>query len=292
MSEELTPHSALRTPHSVGLIGWPVAHSLSPVMQDAAFAACGLAWRYELWPVPAEALAITVAGLRRGVIAGANVTVPHKTAVLPLLDELSAAAQRLGAVNTIVHADGRLIGHNTDVTGFWAALEAAGELPSGSHAVILGAGGAARAVYWALHEHAIPTTVLARNVGAAAALLTLTDNGDGQAGTLDSITLRLALEGATLLVNTTSAGMWPHADESPLPPGVTLPPDLLVYDLVYRPRRTRLLAQAAAAGCRTLDGLGMLLHQGAASFELWTGQRAPLAVMRAALEAALASEMG
>ena len=99
MSEERTPHSALRTPHSVGLIGWPVAHSLSPVMQDAAFAACGLEWRYELWPVPPEALAITVAGLRRGVIAGANVTVPHKTAVLPLLDD-AAARRRSGSARS------------------------------------------------------------------------------------------------------------------------------------------------------------------------------------------------
>jgi shikimate dehydrogenase len=272
------------------LVGWPVAHSLSPPMQDAAFAACGLPWRYELWPTPPDALATTITGLRRVGVAGANVTVPHKTAVLPLLDDLSAAARRLGAVNTIVHDGERLVGHNTDVTGFWAALEEAGGLNPGSRAVVLGAGGAARAVYWALHEHAVPTTVLARNVGAAAALLTLTDRGDGQAGTLDSITLRLALEGATLLVNTTSAGMWPQADESPLPPGMTLPSSLLVYDLVYRPRRTRLLAQAAAAGCRTLDGLGMLLHQGAAAFTLWTGEPAPLTVMRAALEQAMSDE--
>jgi shikimate dehydrogenase len=282
--------AALRIPHTVGLIGWPVAHSLSPPMQEAAFVACELPWRYELWPTPPDALATTIAGLRRAGIAGANVTVPHKTAVLPLLDDLSAAARRLGAVNTIVHDGERLVGHNTDVTGFWAALEEAGGQNPGSRAVILGAGGAARAVYWALHEHGIPTTVLARNAGAAAALLTLTDRGDGWAGTLDVITVRLALEGATLLVNTTSAGMWPHADESPLPPGTILPPGLLVYDLVYRPRRTRLLAQAEAAGCRTLDGLGMLLHQGAAAFTLWTGEPAPLPLMRAALERAINEE--
>ncbi len=276
----------------MGLIGWPVTHSLSPLMQNAAFAACGLNWRYELWPVPPDTLAATVAGLRRAGIVGANVTVPHKTAVLPLMDGLSAGAHLLGAVNTIVYTEGRLVGHNTDVTGFWQALVEAGGLPPGGRAVLLGAGGAARAVYGALRTHGIGVTVLARNIAAAANLLNMTKPGDGIAGTLDAHALVAALEGATLLVNATSIGMWPYVDASPIPTGVQLPPHLLVYDLVYRPRRTRLLAQATAAGCRTLDGLGMLLHQGAASFELWTGQRAPIAVMRAALETALANEPG
>jgi shikimate dehydrogenase len=271
------------------LIGWPVGHSLSPAMQNAAFAAAGLDWTYALWPTPPPELARAVKGLRREGIAGANVTVPHKTAVLRQLDDLSGTARSLGAVNTIVHADGRLIGHNTDVTGFWAALAEAGGLAPGRRAVVLGAGGAARAVCWALLAHEVRVTVLARKVAAAEELCSMADYGYMDAGRLDTTMLTGALQQAALLVNATPVGMWPQADESPLPPGVALPPGLLVYDLVYRPRRTRLLAQAAAAGCRTLDGLGMLLHQGAAAFELWTGRRAPLAVMRAALDAAASS---
>jgi shikimate dehydrogenase len=272
------------------LIGWPVAHSLSPAMQNAAFAACGLDWHYELWPVPREGLTRAVKNLRRAGIAGANVTVPHKTAVQRWLDDLSGAARGLGAVNTIVHEDGRLIGHNTDVTGFWQALAEVGGVAPGRRAVVLGAGGAARAVCWALLAHEVYVTVLARRVAAAEELLNMADYGKSEAGTLDAPTLAAALKKAALLVNATPTGMWPHADESPLPPGVALPRSLLVYDLVYRPRRTRLLAQAEAAGCPTVDGLGMLLHQGAAAFELWTGELAPLAVMRAALEDAARAE--
>jgi shikimate dehydrogenase len=272
------------------LIGWPVAHSLSPPMQNAAFAAAGLEWRYELWPTQRTELRARVRGLRRAGIAGANVTVPHKTAVLPLLDDLSGAARLLGAVNTIVVDDGRLIGHNTDGTGFWQALAAVGGVGPGRRAVVLGAGGAARAVCWALLVHEVYVTVLARRVGAAEDVLSMADVGGGEAGALNARTLSAALNGAALLVNATPVGMWPHADESPLPPGVVLPPGLLVYDLVYRPRRTRLLAQAEAAGCRTLEGLGMLLHQGAEAFELWSGLRPPLPVMRAALEEAASDE--
>ena len=286
-----TIHDPQSTIHNqVGLIGWPVAHSLSPGMQNAAFAAAGLEWRYELWPTQRTELRARVRGLRRGGIAGANVTVPHKTAVLPLLDDASEVARGLGAVNTIVQEDGRLIGHNTDVTGFWQALAEVGGVAPGRRAVVLGAGGAARAVCWALLAHEVYVTVLARRVGAAEELLNMADYGSSEAGTLDAPTLAAALKKAALLVNATPAGMWPHADESPLPPGVALPRSLLVYDLVYRPRRTRLLAQAEAAGCPTVDGLGMLLHQGAAAFELWTGLHPPLAVMRAALEDAARAE--
>jgi shikimate 5-dehydrogenase len=137
-----------------------------------------------------------------------------------------------------------------------------------------------------LLAHEVRVTVLARKVAAAEDLCSMADYGYAEAGRLDATTLSGALKKAALLVNATPAGMWPHADESPLPPGVGLPRGLLVYDLVYRPRRTRLLAQAEADGCRTLDGLGMLLHQGAAAFELWTGQPAPLQLMQERLDEA------
>jgi shikimate dehydrogenase len=283
--------SELLSSQAVGLIGWPVEHSLSPAMQNAAFAACGLDWRYELWPTPIETLAERVAGLRQAGVAGANVTVPHKTAVLPLLDKVQPGAAAVGAVNTIVHDGLALIGYNTDLAGFRQALAEAGGVAPGGRAVVLGAGGAARAACAALQQQGIPVLVLARRMDAAHQLADdLGAHGPIGGGPLAAATLRLVLRDAALLVNATSVGMWPTVDESPLPPGVALPPGLLVYDLVYRPRPTRLLAEAAAAGCRTLDGLGMLLHQGAAAFTLWTGQPAPLAVMRAALERAMSDE--
>ena len=289
--QTLIPHSSFLIPQAVGLIGWPVEHSLSPVMQNAAFAEGGLDWTYELWPTPLEGLAERVMGLRQAGVAGANVTVPHKTAVLPLLDEVQPGAAAVGAVNTIVHDGLQLIGYNTDLAGFWQALAEVGGAPAGGRAVVLGAGGAARAACAALLQHGIPVLVLARRMEAAHQLADeLGDLGPIGGGPLAAATLRLVLRDAALLVNATSVGMWPAVDASPLPPGVPLPPHLLVYDLVYRPRQTRLLAQAAAAGCRTLDGQGMLLHQGAAAFTLWTGQPAPIAVMRAALERAMSDE--
>ena len=289
--QTLIPHSSFLIPQAVGLIGWPVAHSLSPAMQNAAFAACGLDWTYDLWPTPLEALAERVAGLRQAGVAGANVTVPHKTAVLPLLDEVQPDAAAVGAINTIVHDGLHLIGYNTDLAGFWQALAEADGVPPGGRAVVLGAGGAARAACTALLQHSIPVLVLARRMDAAHQLAEdLSAHGPIGGGPLTAATLRLVLRDVALLVNATSVGMWPAVDESPLPPGVPLPPDLLVYDLVYRPRPTRLLAQAAAAGCRTRDGLGMLLHQGAAAFTLWTGQPAPVAVMRAALDEGMRNE--
>jgi shikimate dehydrogenase len=260
-------------------------------MQNAAFAACGLDWTYTLWPTPLDTLAERVAGLRQAGVAGANVTVPHKTAVLPLLDEVDSGAVAVGAVNTIVHDGLHLIGYNTDLAGFRQGLTEAGDVPPGGRALVLGAGGAARAACAALLQQGIPVLVLARRMDAAHQLADdLGAHGPIGGGPLTAATLRLVLRDMALLVNATSAGMWPAVDDSPLPPGVPLPPGLLVYDLVYRPRPTRLLREATAAGCRTLDGLSMLLHQGAAAFTLWTGQSAPLAVMRAALDEGMRNE--
>jgi shikimate dehydrogenase len=272
----------------VSLLGWPVAHSHSPAMQNAAFAAAGLPWQYDLWPTPPDELAATVARLRDPAVRGANVTVPHKTAIMALLDEITADAQAIGAVNTIVHDGARLVGYNTDSAGFWQALVEAGAQPAGGRVVILGAGGAARAAAWALLTHGLSVSLLARRADEARALTAeFATHGQIAGAGLTAATFTASLHRAVLLVNATPAGMEAQADESPLPPGVRLPAGLLVYDLIYRPQPTRLLREAAAQGCRTLDGLAMLLYQGAAAFTLWTGQPAPVEVMRAALEQAL-----
>jgi shikimate dehydrogenase len=280
----------------LGLIGHPVAHSRSPALQQAALDACGIAARYALWDTPPAALAARVAALRAPGVLGANVTVPHKLAVLPLLDALAPSAARLaGAVNTIVverDAGTRLVGHSTDVSGLRAALGEVGATLAGQRVVLLGAGGAAHAVAGlALDDGARSVTVAARRPEAsvelvehvrqrlpesAASLVATPLAGDAPAA---------ALAECDLLINATSAGM-DGADPCSLFDLALLarcPPDALVCDLVYAPAETPLLHAARARGLRTLNGLPMLLHQGAAAFTLWTGRPAPLAVMRAAL---------
>ena len=267
-----------------GVLGWPVAHSRSPAMHNAAFAAAGLDARYVPFAVEPGALADAVRGLRALGIAGVNVTVPHKTSVLPLLDSVDEAARAVGAANTVVReADGRLHGTNTDAEGLVRALVEAGALLDGAQALVLGAGGAARAAVFGLRRAGAQVTVAARNVGAASAF-----SGDVVA-LGDHASLRAAFARADLVVQATTATMaaaeHAHArafvDALPL---VALRRGTLVVDLVYAPRDTALLLAARGGGARTLDGLAMLLHQGALAFELWTGLPAPLTVMRAALE--------
>lgn len=272
----------------VGLIGYPVAHSRSPAMHRAAFAACGLAWTYELLPVPPDALAETLDKVRGATWRGVNVTVPHKQAVMPLLDAITPNAHLIGAVNTIVNEGGRLIGHNTDWRGFLAALREGGFEPQGCRVVLLGAGGAARAVLYALLESNATVTIANRNRDKAQQLaaefgarfqrdIPVLSMGEEDA-------LQNALAEATLLVNSTSVGMSPDIHATPLPPSVILPSHLTVYDLVYAPRETLLLKEAQEAGATAIDGLGMLVHQGAEAFRLWTGLEPPVGVMRAAVE--------
>lgn len=276
-------------PTYVGLLGWPVAHSRSPAMQNAAFRACGLNWEYLLLPVRPEHVQDAVRGLRAFGFGGANVTVPHKQAVMAALDEVTTEARAIGAVNTIVHRDGRLVGYNTDALGFLRALREAGFDPRGCRAVVLGAGGAARAVVYALLAARAQVTIANRTVSRAR------DLGD-QLGALfgsrvivlplSAETLAPALAAADLLVNTTSVGM-SHRDDppmtaDPLPAELSLRPGLVVNDLVYSPLETPLLRRARNAGADVVNGLGMLVHQGAAAFELWTGEKAPVEIMRAA----------
>lgn len=272
-----------------GIIGYPVGHSLSPIFQQAAFAHSGLDVVYERWETPLPDLPARVAALRAPDVLGANVTVPHKEHVIPLLDEVGGLAARAGAVNTIVNRDGRLFGFNTDGPGFVAALrqEAFFE-PAGRSFLLLGAGGAARGIALALLEaRAAAVDIWNRTPERAAAL----------ARDLGAPARALAdlpqLAGYDCLVNCTTVGM----KGGPAPEGLPCPldsagPGLLVVDIVYAPRVTPLLREAAARGLRTLGGLPMLIYQGALAFELWTGLPAPVDVMVRAAENELARREG
>jgi shikimate dehydrogenase len=287
--------SVLEATKRIGLLGYPVSHSLSPAMHNAAFAQYGLPYIYSLLPTTPDDFAATIQNCIYEGFAGWNITVPHKERLIPLLHEASDEVRATGACNTVRVEGSKLLGFNTDPTGFMAGLAEAGSIPSGSKVVILGAGGAARAVAWALASARHDVCLLSRKPEQAervAAALHPVVRSTIIPSTLDCKTLEECLEGASMLVNCTPAGMWPHSEESPLPTGTRIPSTehLLVYDLVYRPRPTRLLVEAAAAGCRTQDGLAMLVHQGAASFRLWTGREAPVETMRQACIEALAEQ--
>jgi shikimate dehydrogenase len=273
-------------PLLAGVIGDPVAHSRSPAIHNAAFANLGIGARYELWPTSAIDLPARIESLRAPHILGANVTLPHKVAVLPLLDRLDVDAVAIGAVNTIVReADGALSGANTDAPAFLASLREDGLYePAGQTTLILGASGAARAAAVVLIGAGIERLIVVnRTLERAEALL-----GDALAATErdpqlfalapDDPALPGLLAETTLIVNATSLG-W-SADDTPLAAEL-IPAGALVFDMVYRP--TQLLRDAAMRGARPLDGAGMFVRQAALAFERWTGQPAPLDVMRAAL---------
>jgi shikimate dehydrogenase len=272
----------------VGLLGYPVEHSLSPAMHNSAFAALGLNWCYLPLPVLPERLREAMAGLRALSFVGANVTVPHKEAVMPLLDRVTPEAQAVGAVNAIamssaVVREGSSVGYNTDWQGFLTALSEGGFDPQGKRAVVLGAGGAARAVVYALAHGGAQVTVLNRTPARAQVLVQdfspLFSSLSFCFFSLTSQTLEKQTTEAHLLVNTTPVGMWPEVDQSPWPEDLAFPGHLTVFDLVYNPRQTKLLRQAQAVGAKAIAGLGMLVHQGAAAFELWTGEKAPVETM-------------
>lgn len=272
---------------AIALIGDPVSHSASPAMQRAAFAAAGLAMDYTAVRIGAQELVVAFPDLRRR-FAGLNVTRPLKEEVLPLLDAVSPAAAGAGSVNTVVFSGGAAQGDSTDGAGFLAALARVPH-PRVRRALILGTGGAARAVAAALRQNGATVEVAGRNAGAAQRLRE--HLGVDVIGT-DVGSIAAAVRSADLLVNATPVGAegGPAMSTLPatvLPDTVPLHPALVVVDLVYRPRRTPLLERAALAGCRTVEGIEMLIEQGARSFELWTGGRAPVPEMRRAAYAAL-----
>lgn len=271
------------TTRTVGVIGWPVSGSLSPRIHNAAFEALGLDWVYVALPVPSGALAEALEGLPALGFSGANVTMPHKTGSADLVGDLSEDAERLRSVNTILCVPSGLEGHNTDAPGFGRFLRTdAGFDPAGRTALLYGAGGAARACALSLArdglgELAVAVRSPARADGVRTAL-------EGLATRVTVVQLDVALDRPVdLLVNATPLGAVGEA--LPLPP---LGPGTIVVDLLYRPSTTPLLEAARAAGARSFGGLGLLLHQAALSFELWTGQAPSLDVMSAAALAALA----
>jgi shikimate dehydrogenase len=273
----------------VVLIGHPVSHSLSGAMQQAAFDALGVDATYELWDRPPMELPDAVAELRGDDFLGANLTIPHKERVVPLVDRLTEEAHATGAVNTLTREGKRLVGHNTDVVGFRTALDKlVGKQKMPKQAVVLGAGGGARAVIFGLVTEGFQRIIvfnrhLHRGEGMVKHFARSAAHMELRAMPWHESIIEAELSKSKVLVNATSIGL--VGDETPIP-GEIIPPDLLVLDLIYS--RTRLLREAEAAGCTVMDGELMLLHQGAAAFTLWTGQPAPLEVMQAKLAEARA----
>ncbi len=267
-----------------GVIGDPIGHSMSPVMHNAAFDKLGLNYLYVPFRVKKEELVKAIAGMRALNIRGLNVTIPHKVAVIPLLDELDPLAQRIGAVNTIVNDDGALTGYNTDATGFLQALLERKNEPRGKNVVILGAGGASRAISFILAERGAHLVILNRLLELdwaeeLASRISQVFKKEVEALELNEENLAKVLEKADILVNATSVGMKPNSDETPVSPDL-LKPSLTVFDIVYNPLKTRLLREAEAAGAETISGVDMLVWQGALAFELWTGVKAPVKLMK------------
>ena len=251
-----------------GILGRPVTHSLSPAMHNAAFRELGLNAVYVAFPV--TDLTQAVAGLRGLNIQGASVTIPFKEEIIPLLDDLDPQAARIAAVNTVVNRSGRLCGYNTDWLGAIAALKAKTTL-RGEHVLILGAGGASRAIAFGILEESGQVTLTDVDAPRAAAL--------ARGLKVEDIPLDAVGQcPAAILVNATPVGMEPKVDEIPIDPGL-LGRFRLVMDIVYQPLETRLLREAKARGAATIDGLQMLIHQATAQFELWIGRPAPLEVM-------------
>ncbi|MBE3577848.1 MAG: shikimate dehydrogenase [Limnochordales bacterium] len=291
----------------LGVIGDPVEHTLSPVMQNAALQAVGLDWVYLPFHVRAESLPSAIGALRALNLVGFNVTIPHKEKILRLVDEVDPFAAWLGAVNTISRVDGdRLKGWNTDGAGFLAALaEEVGFRPQGARVVILGAGGAARAIAGQLYLSGVASlTIVNRTYSRAEKLVEWLQDAPAVAPVRaegspkvqlsalawdDAAALARAIAEADLLVQATAYGMYPRVEPEPPVPARLLHPGLVVCDIVYRPLETALLREARARGARPVTGLGMLVHQGAASFSIWTGLPAPVSIMRRAVQEALST---
>jgi len=267
-----------------GVIGDPIEHTMSPVMHNAAFKELGLDYLYVPLRVKREELGKAVESVRALNIRGLNVTLPHKVAIISFLDELDPLARKIGAVNTIVNDDGVLTGYNTDATGFLQALLERGVEPKEKKVVILGAGGASRAISFILAERGAHLVILNRLLELdwakeLAQRVSKVFAKEVKALELNEKNLEMVLEGADILINATSVGMSPDVDETPVPARL-LKPGLIVFDIVYNPIQTRLLKEAETAGAQTIGGLDMLAWQGAIAFEKWTGRKAPLDLMK------------
>jgi shikimate dehydrogenase len=287
MSDTSSPHSPL----NLGLIGYPLSHSLSPAIHTAALRASGLAGSYSLFPVrphDGQALINLLGRVRSGELNGLNVTLPHKQNVVPLLDAMTPAARSIGAVNTIFMQQDQLMGDNTDAPGFLAdLLKFAGSILSSSHpqrpALVLGAGGSALAVVYALINAGWDISIFARREAQARRLAIVL--GQDKIKVINFADLEQ--QPFDLLVNTTPVGMAPAVDSSPWE--YAFPSGAVVYDLVYNPRETRLVHEASAAGLPATTGLGMLVEQASLAFEIWTGWQPPRETLFEAAAAAYQS---
>ena len=271
---------------NLGLIGYPLGHSLSPKIHTAALKASGLDGIYSLFPIAPEdkqGLKDLLARVRTREITGLNVTIPHKQNVIPFIDELTPTAKAIGAVNTIYMRGDKLIGNNTDAPGFLGDLKKVNKETGtqvNKSALVLGAGGSARAVVYALANDGWNVTLAARRLEQAQQLADSID--DYQLTIINSADLQNST--FNLLVNTTPVGMTPNIDQSPLPENLSLPSNAFVYDLVYNPRETKLVKDARAQGLKASTGLGMLIEQAALAFELWTGASADRTAMKKEVE--------
>ena len=262
----------------LGLIGYPLGHSLSPRIHKAALNVCGLPGNYSLFPIEPDdpnGLKEVLDRVRKGEIAGLNITIPHKQNVIPCIDELTPTAQAIGAVNTIYLRDNKLIGENTDAPGFLTDLNKFLTTETRTHgensALVLGAGGSARAVAYALVTDGWQVTLAARRLEQAERLAALFDGVN-----IQELNLRtFQRSNIQLIVNTTPVGMTPDIDHSPWPENIAFPARAAIYDLVYNPRQTKLVRDACTQGLPATTGLGMLVEQAALSFEIWTGCQPP-----------------
>lgn len=279
---------------TIALIGHPVAHSISPAFQQAALDALGIDARYEAWDTLAADLPATVERLRSAALLGANVTVPHKVAMLRLIDSPDATVERVGALNTIVRRDSKLHATNTDVAGVLRALADAGASPRGKRVLLIGAGGAARAVVVAMRQAGAAGLTIANRTPERASALVALGGADLEVTTCPLApadpAFEAAMAAAELVVHSTSLGMRHGPDERATPvPAELFHAGQVAFDLVYVPERTPFLRAAEVGGAQPVGGLAMLVHQGAESFRLWTGQEPPLEVMFRAARSALAA---
>lgn len=267
------------------VIGDPIEHSLSPLMHNIALKELGLEkeFHYEKLRIKADELADFIESIRKGEIAGASITMPHKVNIIQYLDELTKEAELMGAVNTLYKKNGKVIGHNTDGFGCLNSLKENDVNVKGKKIVIMGAGGAARAIVFTLALNDVhEIVILNRTVGKAEELTRKVKEKTGvisKAGSLEKI--KEELRDAEILINCTSVGM--KGEEGTLVTSEMLYPSLVVMDVVYNPLKTRLIEEAEEAGCKTVNGAGMLVHQGAIGFEIWTGKKPPIKVMQKAL---------
>ena len=276
-----------------GIIGHPLGHSLSPPMQQAAFDALGMNVRYRRWNTPPIMLPYRVEAMRRERCLGTNVTVPHKIVAFEYVDDVDPLARSIGAINTIVNTDGQLTGYNTDAHGFVTSLKHEfGHDLAGVNALVLGAGGAARAAVFGLAGEGAGSIAISNRTASKAATLASDAWPAAKASVAEigSDEFEQAALNADLIVNCTSVGMagGPSPNETPIPKRL-LKKEAAVFDMVYNPTVTPLLSAATEAGAAAIDGLAMLVHQGAAAFELWTGEPAPLDTMFAAAREAMAA---